>query len=377
MQEVCRRFEEMKWHSLVILAACGAEPAAAVRPVSIPASPSASAPVATPARSFDDEIAALADVDESGIGYSPTTNESEFLPDPRGHQRGSMVLGRPPPRASAALGRLVEAGADAVPALLRHLGDAKPTKLPPMRAMMWQATNDEYDVNRRTTPQPPNTNKDDHASQSADYFVKVGDLCFVALGQIVNRSFAAVRYQPSGGLVISSPVTSAALRDAARAEWGSITRASLVASLARDFREPDYEGRRTGALVRLGYYAHDEAKSLYDAEIARPTYDVFKVEAFARSLYAKSTADRTRAFKAFATDDATRDGALQMLFGDLETQEAYEQKRISPATTGADFRARECLVELFGKPSAVKASDRPFPKFSSATERARLVEAAP
>ena len=66
-----------------------------------------------------------------------------------------------------------------------------------------------------------------------------------------------------------------------------------------------------------------------------------------------------------------------MLFGDLETQEAYEQNRISPATAGSDYRARECLVELFGKPASVKASDRPFPEFSSDAERARLVEAAP
>jgi hypothetical protein len=36
-----------------------------------------------------------------------------------------------------------------------------------------------------------------------DHVVTVGDLCFVALGQIVNRSSAAVRHQPTGGLVIS------------------------------------------------------------------------------------------------------------------------------------------------------------------------------
>ena len=324
----------------MIVAACGCgAQAAPVRPTKIPAAPSASATVAAP-RSFEDEIAALADVGESGVGYSPTTDESEFLPDPRGHARGTMVLGRPPPRTSPALTRLVEAGADAVPALLRHLEDARATKLPPMRAMMWQETNDEYDVNRRTTQRPRGTNVEDKPTNGTDYFVKVGDLCFVALGQIVNRRFAAVRYQPTGGLVISSPVTSAALRDAARAEWGSISRASLVASLERDFREPDYEERRTGALVRLGYYDHDRAKSLYDAELARPTYEGDKIFSFSRSLYAMSAADRARAFKTFATDDATRDGIEQTLFGDLETQEAFEQKRISPATAGSDYRAR-------------------------------------
>jgi hypothetical protein len=366
----------MKWVSLVLFAACGAS-STPTQPSSIPVSPSASAKIAAP-RSFDDEIAALAHVDASGVGYSPTTDEDEFLPDPRGRQQGSLVLGQAPPQASDALTRLVEAGADAVPALLRHLGDATPTKLPPMRAMEWRETSNEYDVNRRTTKRPPGTNLEHGASDSdKPYFVKVGDLCFVALGQIVNRSYAAVRYQPTGGLIISSPVTAAALRDAARAEWGTLTRASLIASLTRDFREPDFEERRSGALVRLGYYAHDVAKTLYDAEIKQPTYDVFKVEAFARAVYAKSTADRAKAFKAFAVDDATRDGLEQYFFEDLQTQEAYETKRISPANAGADYRARECLVELYGKPATVKASDRPFPKFSEESAHRRLEKVAP
>jgi hypothetical protein len=354
---------------VIVVAACGANPTP-VRPAGT---------TATPPASFDDEIASLADIGESGVGYSPTTDDSEFLPDPRGREQHSMVLGEEPPRASLAMMRLVAAGADAVPALLRHLGDAKKTKLPPMRAMDWQQTWDEYDVNRRTTTKrPPGTNHDDPNAQGpADYFVKVGDLCFVALGQIVNRSYAAVRYQPTGGLVVSSTVTSAALRDAARAEWGTLTRASLVASLERDFREPDWEDRRTGALVRLEYYAHDKAKALYDAELAQPVYDGDTTFAFTRSLYSKSTAERARAVATFAADPATREGVEHWLFEDLPVQEGYEEKRISPRTAGADYRARECLVELFGMPATVKSSDRPFSTFSSNYERKRLVAVAP
>jgi len=38
------------------------------------------------------------------------------------------------------------------------------------------------------------------------YTVKVGDVCYAIIGQIVNRSLMAVRYQPSAGLVINSPI---------------------------------------------------------------------------------------------------------------------------------------------------------------------------
>lgn len=359
---------------LVVLVACSAHPAPPTSASAIPPTPSSRIVAATP-RHFDAEIAALADVDASGVGYSPTMSGDEFLPDPRATQQGAMLLGQSEPRPSPALTRLVEAGADAVPALLACLETRTRTKLPPMRALEWQATNDEYDVNRRTTPQPPKTNRDGPPEASAAYVVTVGDLCFVALGQIVNRSFAAVRYQPSGGIIISSPSTSAALRDAARAEWGKLDRNALRASLARDFREPDHADRRKGALVRLAYYAPDDVKPLLDAELARPTYDPIAISGFVRDLYRKSPADRARAFALFVTGPATRDGVEQSLFGDLDTQEAWEQKRINPATTGADYRARECLVAFFGRPPTVKATDKPFATYSSKYDRERLLEA--
>jgi hypothetical protein len=341
----------------------------------------APAPQPRPAvsQSFERDIAELASVEAAGIGFSPSMTGMQFLPDPNSDEQGMIVLGEAPPQRSPVLTRLVAAGADAMPALLRCLDDATPTKLPPMKAMMWQADSDEYDFNRRTTRPPTGVNRDRAPGDPVDHVVTVGDMCFVALGQIVNRSWSAVRYQPTGGLVINSPPASPALRDAIRAEWGSVTRESLRASLVRDFREPDFEGRRVGALLRLRYYAPDAAKPLFDAELAKPTYDSDDVGKFVPTLYAKSSAERGRAFQAYvaAHGAAARDGIEQALFADLDTQEAHEHKRISPATTGAGFRARECLVELYGHPPAVTHRDRPYPTYSSRYERERLVAARP
>jgi len=207
----------------------------------------------------------------------------------------------------------------------------------------------------------------------------VGDLCFVALGQIVNRSFAAVRYQPSGGLIISSPVSAAPLRDAARAEWSGLTARGLRASLVRDFQKPDWEGRRVGALRRLAYYFPDAVAPLMKAALAKPTFDVDAVQAEARWLYDMGKAKRKAAFAAFVKrhGPAGRDGLLQALFADLSTQEAHEEKRISPPGTGAGFRARECLVELYGYAATVRAErDKPYAEYSNSYERERLIEAA-
>jgi hypothetical protein len=322
-------------------------------------------------------VAQLRDTDAAGIGFSPSVTGSQFLPIASTDQQGMLLLGQTPPQRSPVLTELVQAGADAVPVLLDCLGDATVTKIAPMKAMMWQATNDEYDVNRRTTPAPAGVNRDGLPENPVDHTVTVGDLCFVALGQIVNRSFAAVRYQPSGGLIVSSPSSSAALRDATRAEWAGLTATRLEASLARDFTEPDHADRQIGAIQRLRYYFSAASEPLLAAALARPVFDDDLVRAHARHLYGMASADRAIAQRDFigAHGLAAEDGVRQALFADLAAQEAYEQKRVSPANTGADVRARECLIELYGLPAAVKSDDRPYPKFSGKYDRERLVEA--
>jgi hypothetical protein len=87
---------------------------------------------------------------------------------------------------------------------------------------------DEYDYNRRTVARPPEgVNRDpwksDGPAPPRDHVVTVGDLCFVALGQIVNRWFEAVRYQPTAIVMINSPTASAALKNAVRRDWATLT----------------------------------------------------------------------------------------------------------------------------------------------------------
>src|SRR5205807_1865863 len=53
------------------------------------------------------------------------------------------------------------------------------------------------------------------------YTVKVGDVCFVAIGQIVGRHYLAVRYVPTAIILINSPVQSDEMRERLRALWSS------------------------------------------------------------------------------------------------------------------------------------------------------------
>ena len=124
---------------------------------------------------------------------------------------------------------LINRGAAAIPNLIAHLDDKRPTKITIKHDFVMGGIffEDEYDYNKCTTKQPPKgVNRDLH--QAGDHpnthTVTVGDLCFVALGQIVNRYFNAVRYQPTACIMINSPTASDVLRIAIKKEWGGLTR---------------------------------------------------------------------------------------------------------------------------------------------------------
>lgn len=204
----------------------------------------------------------LQDESNEGIGTHSLAWASGFMAldeEPRFH---GGVMGAPRPVTSPTMRKLVSLGVAAIPSLLEHLTDARPTKL-----VMGEAAfphikyhSDEYhsrfhDFGR----QPANVNIENKALSQSDrrnvsfYRVRVGDLCFVALGQIVNRDLNLTRYQPSCCLVINSPVETPALAAAARQEWAGLTAEEHEKSLLQDVRE-DKPYLIADAIVRLCFY---------------------------------------------------------------------------------------------------------------------------
>ena len=333
----------------------------------------------------DKELEALIDklteVSELGFGYSSTFSGSQFLPQRDSDEVGTLVLGRQAPARSAVLEKIVAKGAPAMPLLLKHLDDTRKTRIKPVRGMMWMSFADEYDFNRRTRKDwPKRVNRDTFGEKQPDsHQLTVGDLCFVVLGQVVNRRFNASRYQPTGGLVISSPTYSKKLCDVARQDFKDFTVEKHRKMLRKDFLLPDYEDRRIGAYRRLAFYYPAEVEQLVLKQLAVPTYDVFIIEEFVRhTLYReKRAAKRKELFTQFIGKHgpAFRDGkTLLQLFDDLDTQEADEEKRLSPPLK-EKYDARALLVELFGYKPAVKSKDVPFVDTWPATQQARFLKA--
>ena len=324
---------------------------------------------ATQERPRNDDVSALInklqETAEGDVGYMATMSGDGFLPLGMS-QAGALLLGQKPAAASGTMRDLVQHGADAIPDLIAHLDDKRPTKITIHHESVIgvMSFDDEYDYNRKTTKPPKGVNRE--LSQTVDrrttHTVTVGDLCFVALGQIVNRYFSAVRYQPTACIMINSPTESELLGIVIKQEWGGFTNERHKESLVRDFLQPDSEFRRAGACLRLGYYHPELLEPLALKQLAAQRYNVFEVQELIREkLYpAKDAKTRKRLFDAFLAKrgDVARQGILVYLFDDLGVQEADEGGHASPPLK-KKYAARACLVELFGYPKVVKSKDQP------------------
>jgi hypothetical protein len=97
---------------------------------------------------------------------------------------------------------------------------------------------DDYDYRYSAGDRRPagvNTKERPLLGGDGTYCVKVGDLCFVAVGEIVDRKLYVVGWHGEGGVwpmgagigakirVIDSPIERPALAAAARADWGGLT----------------------------------------------------------------------------------------------------------------------------------------------------------
>jgi hypothetical protein len=212
-------------------------------------------------------------------------------------------------KSSEALKFLVAAGPDALPLLLESLDDKTPTKYTIEHdggfGGMWfanelwgnpantreQKAMDLPEEESRAGRAPPR--RDFGGEPVKKYTVKVGDVCFVAIGQIVGRQYNAVRYQPTACIVINSPTHDPTICRQLRQVWTSKTpRQALLDSLLTDYAT---EGVFNG-------------KSLDGWDIGSE----FQIHAAMRLLHyfpkesANLIAERLRGFDVRATDDFMR-----------------------------------------------------------------------
>jgi hypothetical protein len=273
----------------------------------------------------------LAQIDAPDVAYSSTMAADTFSPVPNLDYWNGWTVTRHNLKRSASLTKLVEFGAKALPFLLDSLSDRTPTKLtlrPPFSSDLGQGSRDRLlhkvalileqapdggmeagremacnpmnleearALNRANIPQQAGYSIGSGMERLKDlpsghirhyrYTVTVGDICFVAIGQITNRPYQAARYQSTGFVVVNSPAHDAKLADAVRTVWtGKRYYQRLFASLLTDFHTRGADDRgsserlQIGAAVRLLYYFPGEsgpvvARRLRELDVATKKSD--------------------------------------------------------------------------------------------------------
>ncbi len=169
-----------------------------------------------------------------------------------------------------------------MPALIAHLNDARQTKIEITWALggnMGLASYYDPKANR-TQPVSPFTEglpydlnkmnaRDSKVIKQVtitrkgeswidkEYTACVGDICYMAIGQIVNRDLDAFAGVPTGTLDIDSPVYVPELADAVKKDWAignsnEVLKSSLIADIT-----VKHSVRKYDALTRLCYYYPD------------------------------------------------------------------------------------------------------------------------
>jgi hypothetical protein len=232
-------------------------------------------------------IADLAKLDQPDFGLSATLSGEAFAPLPGQSRASTLLLTDHGLQRSGTLATLVGMGPDALSALLDALDDSTPTKIVLKHeggfGGMWHAAElhlnpvnpFEAAVSKARAAKPR-----DEEKNITEYTIKVGDVCFVAVGQIVGRSYSAVRYQPTACVVVNSTATDPKLCAEVRVAWKSGDPARrLFDSLLADYAtEGLFNGRsldwwdagsefQCGAALRLLYYFPKEAAPLLAARL--------------------------------------------------------------------------------------------------------------
>lgn len=301
----------------------------------------------------------LPQTSEVDNGYNPASWGSSFLPtDSKSEFQGGLLF-QPPAVQSSPMRELVKLGLAALPQLLEHLDDGRRTKI---RILAWGNFYVDGDNEKCVGLDCP----DREPNSARCHVITVGDICYVAIGQILDQGYSAAMYIPSGNIFIRSPTHSVDLRKEIRAAWAGFTPAQHVDLLVQDMSRMDSS---SSAAKRLAYYYPDVFERNVLELFKRPVRDFHPDlvwETTSELLEAKTAKDAESRFKAALTKhgDDLRWGILHGLFDGLEHAEKHAaRKREQPEFDAKEADTwleshRRLLVQLFGQKKDVASRDR-------------------
>jgi hypothetical protein len=202
-------------------------------------------------------------IDAQAAGLHSTAYVRAFIADNSPVEFAGGVIGSVAPKNFPQMTELVRRGASSLPLLIEHLDDKRPTKLTVGGDFFsFRYFSDEYDPKTPAHRERCAALEKNCAALEKNfdgkYTVRVGDVCYALIGQIVNRNLLPIRYQPSAGLVVNSPIEAPVLIRKVKRDWGDVDAKEHMASLLADARAGRDLWQYEPALRRLRFYYPDE-----------------------------------------------------------------------------------------------------------------------
>jgi hypothetical protein len=207
----------------------------------------------------------LALTDSVAPGIDDTAIFDVFIGDMSPAQFAVGVLGSESPVATPQMRELVRRGPSALSALIDHLSDPRPTKLTlagiGTQTFGGEFFSNEYDGKDQSQIEQWRCRPCLERPISGGYTVRIADVCYALIGQIVNRRLLAVRYQPSAITIVNSPLEAPELIDRVKKDWGTANADDLRVSLLTDLNGSN-DLLFGPALTRLRFYFPDTYRAL-------------------------------------------------------------------------------------------------------------------
>jgi hypothetical protein len=225
----------------------------------------------------------LTQIDSESPGISFSVIYVGFAAEDTSASAWMNTRGVAPPEVPPQMRELIRRDPLALPELIKHREDKRLTKLEVGGyPHVFSAKIFGYEYDPRVRDPEPTPLGFFHWTQkdfASTYTLKVGDICYALIGQIVNRHLYAVRLQPTGFLVVNSPIEVPDLIEKVESDWGSGDAETLKASLLADihganrlvgFKQDAYiEWVANPALRRLKLYFPEDYRALPSGNLPR------------------------------------------------------------------------------------------------------------
>jgi hypothetical protein len=237
-------------------------------------------------------IKKLSEIDSPDLGLSSTSSGSAFAPIASANSTGVFLFTDHALKQNPALLKLVELGPKALPHLLEALTDQTPTNLTINNSFEMGAMRLDHEIG--WNPMNPGEAKvfhsvtgyfsrEDPGEHIQTYRVRIGDVCFVIIGQITNRRYSAVLYHPTARIVVNSTTKDNKLATEVRSIWKTDDiKGKFLNHLLIDYstRCDSSDVGQVGAAMRLAYFFPSETSELIADRIKR--FDVTTLPGEAR-----------------------------------------------------------------------------------------------